>query len=94
METAANFSKWTPEGFQQLTALVAVSPAISPPGARVALINCEGQPVRWRDDGTDPSGTVGMLMAVGDTFFYCGNLNRLRFIETAIGGIINISYYS
>jgi hypothetical protein len=59
-----------------------------------ALIVAEGAAVRWRDDGIAPSTTVGMPLAIGVPLQYDGDLNKIRFIQQAATGIINISYYS
>lgn len=60
----------------------------------IALITPETQGVRWRDDGTNPTGSVGMPLSAGVTLQYDGDLNRIRFIEDATGAILNISYYA
>ena len=60
-----------------------------------AIIRCETQAVRWRDDGVAPTATVGMPLAVGDVLEYTGgNLKQLRFIEQTASAKLNISYYS
>ena len=60
----------------------------------LALIVAETQAVRWRDDGTDPTASAGMPLAVGVTLQYDGDLSRIRFIEQSAGAILNISYYA
>lgn len=64
-----------------------------PAGATTAMIVAEGQAVRWRDDGTDPTAAVGMPLAVGVPFVYTGALSRIRFIEQAGGASLNIAFY-
>ncbi|UCH46493.1 MAG: hypothetical protein JSU95_10195 [Betaproteobacteria bacterium] len=59
----------------------------------MAVIVAEGQSVRWRDDGIAPTATVGMPLAVGATLNYDGDLNKIKFIETAASAKINVSYY-
>lgn len=82
-----------PLGYQQLTNLAA-STALTPPvGARIALVHPESQNVRWRDDGTAPSATVGMRLPVGAELRYTGNLAAIRFIEETASAKINVSYY-
>lgn len=58
------------------------------------MIVPEAQAVRWRDDGTAPTATVGMPLAVGATLLYDGDLNKIKFIGQAAGGIINTSFYN
>jgi hypothetical protein len=89
-------------GYQQITSLSAATgltvPAVDKLGNQqeptFALIIAEGKDVRWRDDGTDPTASVGMPLAVGVPLQYDGDLNRIRFIETAASAKINISYYA
>lgn len=89
-------------GYQQITSLSASTgltvPARTPDGLSakpvLALIVAEGAPVRWRDDGTAPSASVGMPIAVGVPFQYDGDLTKVRFIQQSASAILNISYYS
>ena len=89
-------------GYQQITNLSAsvglTVPGLAPDGLNAkpvfALIIAEGAPVRWRDDGTAPTASVGMPIAVGVPFQYDGDLTKIRFIQQSASGILNISYYS
>ena len=64
-----------------------------PMGARYAFITVEGGPVRWRDDGTPPTITLGQYVGPG-SFWYYGNLAMLQFIlATATAATIDVSYY-
>lgn len=82
------------KGYQQLTSLAAATALTVPAGTSFALINAETQDVRWRDDGTDPSATVGMLIAAGSTLQYeAADLAIIKFIQTAASAKLNISYY-
>lgn len=85
-----------PLGYEQIADVGGspVSTLTVPAGARVAIIQATGQNVRWRDDGTAPSATVGIQLAAGDSFLYVGKLSALQFIEEAAGGILNVSYYA
>jgi hypothetical protein len=65
-----------------------------PQGATLALIVPETQGVRWRDDGTNPTASVGMPVAAGSYLSYDGDLNRIKFIEQTASAKINVSYYA
>lgn len=89
-------------GYQQITSLSAAAGLTVPTkdpvtGANVkanfALITAEAQDLRWRDDGVDPTASVGMPLAAGVTLQYDGDLGRIKFIEQTGGGKLNISYY-
>jgi hypothetical protein len=60
----------------------------------MALIQATGQSIRWRDDATPPTGSVGMRISSGEEFWYTGNLDAIQFIEEATSAQLNISYYS
>lgn len=82
----------TPLGYQQLTLAGAASLTV-PSGATFGTILIEGAPVRWRDDGTAPTATVGMPLGVGAAMVYSADLAALQVIGQATGAIVNISYY-
>lgn len=89
-------------GYQQITTISSSTaltvPAVDANGAyqkpTVAVMVAEAQAVRWRDDGTAPSATVGMPLAVGVTFVYDGDLTKIRFFEQAGGAKLNVTYYA
>jgi len=81
-------------GYQQITSLSSASALTIPAGATMAFIVPETQGVRWRDDGTNPTASVGMPLAMGETLNYDGDLKRIRFIEQAASAKLNISYYA
>lgn len=89
-----NFSTSPPIGYQQITSLSASAALAVPAGAKAALIVAETQAVRWRDDGTAPTATVGMPLAVGNEFWYDGDLSTIRFFEQAASAKLNVSYYA
>ena len=81
-------------GYQRITSLSASTGLTVPSGATLALIVPETQNVRWRDDGTAPTASVGMPIFVGASLSYDGDLNRIRFIEETASAKLNISYYA
>lgn len=89
-------------GYQQITSLSSAAaltvPATDSNGLTqkpvMALIVAETQAVRWRDDGTAPTASVGMPLAVGVPLQYDGDLTKIRFIEQTASAKINISYYA
>ena len=88
-------------GYQQITDLSSAVgltvPVLAPDGSNqkptFALIICETQGIRWRDDGTSPSASVGMILAAGVPLQYDGDLNKIKFIEQAASAKLNVSYY-
>ncbi len=89
-------------GYQQISTLSSATsltvPTLGPDGLNAkpvfALIVAEGAPVRWRDDNTAPTASIGMPLAVGVPFQYDGDLTKIRFIEQSASAKLNISYYS
>lgn len=82
-----------PKGYQQITSLSAAAGLTVPSGARVAVIQAETQAVRWRDDGTDPTASVGQVLAAGADMVYTGDLSAIKFIEATASAKLNVSYY-
>lgn len=80
-------------GYQQITSLAAAAALTVPDGAQRARIQPTAQAVRWRDDGTNPTSTVGMQIAAGTETTYDGDLSALRFIEEAASAVLNVAYY-
>lgn len=80
-------------GYQQITSLSSAAALTVPTGARLALIQPETQGVRWRDDGSAPTASVGMPLPPGATLQYDGSLSAIRFIEVTASAKLNISYY-
>jgi hypothetical protein len=79
-------------GYEQITD-VSAAVALKPKDAFFAVIQAETKNIRWRDDGVDPTATVGMLLKAGDTMEYDGDLNALRLIETEASAALNVAYY-
>lgn len=83
-----------PLDYEQVTSLSA-STALTVPGrAKAALIQAETQSVRFTDDGSTPTATVGMRLLKDSTMWYDGKLTALRFIEEAASAKLNVLYYA
>lgn len=84
----------TPVGYQQIVGLVAATALTVPTGAQYALIVCTAQNVRWVDDGSTPTATLGMLLKTTDpALWYVGKLSRLKFIQAAATATLDVLYY-
>lgn len=86
-------SRPEPVGYEQVTDLSSASGLTVPSGADFALVQAVTQDVRWRDDGTSPTGSVGMVLAAGDTLSYDGDLSTFEAIETSASAELNVAYY-
>lgn len=90
-----------PLGYQQITSLSsAVGLTIPAPTAAnngmvatYAVIQAEAQAVRWRDDGTNPTTSIGMTIPSGGELDYSGDLGAIKFIEVTASAKLNITYY-
>lgn len=89
-------------GYQQITSLSSATGLTVPQTdlnglackPSIAIITVEGAAVRWRDDGVNPTASVGMPMAIGATLQYDGDLSQIKFIEQTASAKINVTYYS
>lgn len=91
-----DITRYTPLGCEQETALspaTQLSGGVVPTGATVVLFQAEDQNIRWRDDGTNPTASVGMRLMAGESFLYTGDLKVLRLIEEAASAKVNTCYY-
>lgn len=84
---------WAPLGYVQLTSVNSPTGLSVPSDATIAEITVEAQAIRYRDDGVNPTASVGMPVAAGNSFQYAGDLTTIKFIEQTSGAILNISYY-
>jgi hypothetical protein len=82
-----------PLGYQQITDLTAAVLLAPPPGATFAVIQAEGAPVRWRDDGVAPTAAIGMRLPQNSELRLDALLTTVRCIQEAAGAKLNISYY-
>lgn len=82
-------------GYTQVTNLVAaVGLGAIPAGAETVLLQAEAQNVRYRDDATDPTAAIGMILVINTIYeFTVAQLARMKFIEAAASAKLNISFY-
>lgn len=89
--------RYTPLGYCQLTSIdtaVLLSSCTGfPTDATRAVMVPEAQAIRYRDDGTAPTTTVGLPVAVGVTVDYTGALSKVRVIGQTSGGKLNVLFY-
>lgn len=81
-------------GYQQISAPAAATALTVPAGSDYAIIQALTQNIRWRDDGVDPTASVGMQLTAGLDFLYSGDLSALRVIQEAGSAEVNVSYYA
>lgn len=86
--------RFSPLGYQQITGLSTVKSLTVPNGAVFAMIRADTQAVRWRDDGTNPTASVGVPLDADDTLHYEGDLAALRFIEQTASAVLDVTYYA
>lgn len=84
---------YTPLGYQQITSVPTGTFLTVPTGARMAQICVETQAVRYRDDGTAPTASVGQPQAAGTCFTYSGSLPAIQFIQQTGTALLDALYY-
>jgi hypothetical protein len=83
-----------PGTFQTITPSISTELTI-PSGAKMAEVGVEVAPIRWRDDDTDPSATVGHLVQPGTTLIIVGSyrMAAIEFIDVSAASTLSVSYY-
>lgn len=83
-----------PLGYEQITSLTAAKSLTVPSGANFAIITVSTAAVRWRDDGTAPTASLGMPLATNDEpMEYSGTLTAIQFIAQSGNPVLDVSYY-
>lgn len=85
-----------PVGYQQITVSTTAVGLTVPAGASRAVAVVEAQPLRYRDDGTNPTATVGMLCQANLRFEIESRDQMLAFKAIRQGGtdaVLSVSYY-
>lgn len=86
-------------GYQQSTSLSTSTAAGLPslpsnPGAGSALISVESSAIRWRDDGTAPTSSVGQPIGAAQAICYAQDLGAFQMIGQTAGATVNVTYYN
>lgn len=99
-QTMSPLTTLVPCGYQQIASFSTVQtltlPSTTACGgypAKFALIQTETESVRWRDDGTAPTASVGQLLATGVLLWYQGTLSKIEFIPSSSSATLDVSYY-
>lgn len=86
-----------PIGYRQVTvSTTAVAIPTIPAGATRAVVVVEAQPLRYRDDGTNPTASVGMLCVAATRFELESRASILAFKAIRSGGtdsVLSVSFY-
>jgi len=88
----------TPLAPSQMGLGVATATSLTYPlGTTVAVCTVEGQSVRYRDDGTAPTASVGTLLQIGSVVVIrlvaLPNATWVKFIQTAATATLDCQYY-
>lgn len=87
-----------PLGYEQLTVSdSAVGLASIPAGASRAIVMVEAEPLRYREDGNDPTSSVGVLCVAATRFELESRqaiLNFLAIRSGATDSVISVNYYN
>ena len=84
-----------PIGYEKITGLIAVKgfTVATFKNANVAVIRAEGQAIRFRDDGTDPTVAEGMRLPADETYEFTGDLSKFKAIELAVSATLFAQFY-
>jgi hypothetical protein len=73
----------------------AVSLPSIPAGVKRVVIRTLGQAINWRDDGTDPTSSVGMALLADETLVFDGDAYLFRMIRSSGSDAdVRVAYYS
>jgi hypothetical protein len=65
-----------------------------PTGATMIAVQAETANIRYRDDGTPPTASVGQLLVTGQNpMLYTGTLSAIQFIAATGSPVLDVSFY-
>lgn len=87
-----------PVGYSQVTVSTSAVGLTIPEGATSAVITVETDNIRWRDDGTNPTSTVGMFTMQTQSFELVSSkslsqFKAIRDTSATADALLNISFY-
>lgn len=93
--TFAMIGSWLKSlGYRQIVvAGSAVGVGAVPIDTTFTLIVVEGGDIRFRDDGTNPTASIGMLVPKGATLKYDADPTALKAIAVSAAATLNVTFY-
>ena len=62
---------------------------------RLAVIQIQDADIRYRDDGTSPTASIGTPITAGSAYVVCGpTLGKHKMIRTNSDAVANVHYYN
>lgn len=84
---------FTSTGYQQLTG-VSTATGFTPPAlSTTCYVTSETVSVRYRTDGTNPTASVGVLLAANQQLILTASLSTVKFIPTSGSTILDVDCY-
>lgn len=83
-----------PLGYQQITSLSSAVGFSIPVGSRAILFQAENKDIRFRDDGSNPTSSVGFLLLAGQSIWYYGDISKIKLIEASASAKVNALFYA
>lgn len=83
-----------PMGHEQIASPAASTALTVPAGAKYALLNCTAVGIRLRGDAVAPTAAIGILLDPNAKLWWNGDLSKVRVIQSAAGGILDVEYFS
>lgn len=84
---------FTSTGFVAVTSFSTATGFTPPATSTVCFITPEGNPVRFRTDGTNPTATVGQLVPANSQLALTANLTGVKFIPTTGSATLDVDCY-
>ena len=83
-----------PLGYQALAVSSAAVSLTIPAQSRIVYLYVETNDIRWRDDGTAPTATVGSPLKADTDLIYDSDLTKVRFIAQGADATVHCHYYA